>query len=74
MIEKIVDGVKVFVRTKIYGKQSDFEIYPQCLQTAGERIDIEHRKKTVSFMPENFLDEIMHDDFIAPGPGTPDYK
>ena len=65
-IEKLADGVKVFVRNQIYGKQSDFEIYPTYLQTTGERKNINDRKKVVSFMlntyPKDFVDEITRQD------------
>ena len=62
-IEKIADGVKVFVRNQIYGKQSDFEVYPKYLQTKGERKNVIERKKIVSLIlmpdtyPKDFLDK-----------------
>jgi len=49
-IDKLFDSVRVFIRNQIYGKQSDFEIYPSYLQTAGEKRDISDRKKVVSYI------------------------
>jgi hypothetical protein len=69
-IEKIVDGVKVFVRNQIYGKQSDATIYPQYLQTAEEKKEINERKnKVAEFSITSFSRDMFGKDFMPSDSG-----